>query len=416
MSIKVIFRNTFLLFLLMLVIGTGMMLPQEYEEKARRYTRALEFDYLDWTVDTLWLKTTQGKNQIKEISEQRERVFAYLYLVAEVEQLEYQISNLYSDPAIMNPANLSKELEAKHQEKRQQLLSMALSVENILQEQVRIILVDEGIKIGAGIFPPVRFRTSDMPLSLFISPRDTIRLVADISIQPGLSEAQKVELEDLVEADMGVSALVEEVGGRGTYPAMVMQTTDLNWLVETIAHEWVHNYLSFSPLGINYDTSPELRTMNETTANLAGREIGEQVIETYYPELVRPKLAPSTQASSPTSLPPVFNYQEEMRITREQVDELLARGEIEQAEAYMESRRRVFWDNGYQIRRINQAYFAFHGAYNDLPGGGEAGSDPVGPAVLELREQCGSLGNFLRLISQMDAYEDLQTALLDTPD
>ena len=68
-----------------------------------------------------------------------------------------------------------------------------------------------------------------------------------------------------------------------------------------------------------------------------------------------------------------------MRITREHVDQLLAAGEIEEAEAYMEVRRHVFWDNGYMIRRINQAYFAFHGAYNDTPGGGASGTDPVGP-------------------------------------
>ncbi len=50
-------------------------------------------------------------------------------------------------------------------------------------------------------------------------------------------------------------------------------------------------------------------------------------------------------------------------------DELLAAGKIEEAEAYMEARRQVFWDNGYAIRKLNQAYFAFYGAYADVPGG-----------------------------------------------
>ncbi len=73
-----------------------------------------------------------------------------------------------------------------------------------------------------------------------------------------------------------------------------------------------------------------------------------------------------------------------MRITRVTVDELLAEGKIEEAEAYMEARRVFFWENGYLIRKINQAYFAFYGAYADQPGG-EAGEDPVGAAVRELR-------------------------------
>ena len=42
----------------------------------------------------------------------------------------------------------------------------------------------------------------------------------------------------------------------------------------------------------------------------------------------------------------------------------------------MEARREIFWQNGYAIRKLNQAYFAFYGAYADIPGG-PAGEDPV---------------------------------------
>jgi len=45
--------------------------------------------------------------------------------------------------------------------------------------------------------------------------------------------------------------------------------------------------------------------------------------------------------------------------------------------------------NGYYIRKLNQAYFAFYGAYADVPGG-PAGEDPVGPAVRALRSQSQS--------------------------
>ena len=54
-------------------------------------------------------------------------------------------------------------------------------------------------------------------------------------------------------------------------------------------------------------------------------------------------------------------------------------------------RRRVFWDQGYHIRKLNQAYFAFYGAYADSPGGGAAGADPVGAAVRALRAHSSSL-------------------------
>jgi hypothetical protein len=99
-----------------------------------------------------------------------------------------------------------------------------------------------------------------------------------------------------------------------------------------------------------------------------------------------------------------------MRETRLTVDALLADGNIEEAEEYMEERRRFLWDNGYHIRRLNQAYFAFYGAYADVPGGA-AGDDPVGAAVRALRAQSGSLAEFLSRIAWMSTYEQLQDAI-----
>lgn len=70
----------------------------------------------------------------------------------------------------------------------------------------------------------------------------------------------------------------------------------------------------------------------------------------------------------------VFDFRgAEMRQTRLRVDELLAAGKINEAEQYMEMRRQ-FWEYGYHIRKINQAYFVFYGSYNDEPGGGAAGA------------------------------------------
>jgi len=89
------------------------------------------------------------------------------------------------------------------------------------------------------------------------------------------------------------------------------------------------------------------------------------------------------------------------------LDDLLAQGKIKEAEEYMENRRRFFWENGYQLRRLNQAYFAFYGAYNDVPGGGAAGQDPVGPAVQDLRKYSPSLVDFLNRIAWVTSYDGL---------
>jgi hypothetical protein len=193
---------------------------------------------------------------------------------------------------------------------------------------------------------------------------------------------------------------------------MVMETTDINELTEVIAHEWVHNYLTLHPLGFSYMNSPELRTMNETVASIAGKELGRKVVAEYYPEYLPPEALTATPVDDqgqPVS-PPPFDFNTEMRQTRVKVDGLLAQGKIQEAESYMEARRVFLWDNGYHIRKLNQAYFAFYGAYADQPGGA-AGEDPVGTAVRLLREKSSSLADFIRQIAWMWNFEQLKSAV-----
>ncbi len=195
---------------------------------------------------------------------------------------------------------------------------------------------------------------------------------------------------------------------------MVMQTSDINWLAEVVAHEWVHNWLDLRPLGRHYGDGPALRTMNETAASIAGKEIGRAVVARFYPERLPPPPAPPESARDKEAAPPAFDFRAEMHRTRVTVDRLLAEGKIEEAEAYMEQRRRVFWEHGYHIRKLNQAYFAFYGAYAATPGGA-AGNDPVGEAVRRLRAQSPTLAAFLRRIASMRSFEALQQAVGASP-
>jgi len=242
------------------------------------------------------------------------------------------------------------------------------------------------------VLPPSLFQTSDPPYSLIVSPRSEIRQALDISISPELSADEMDKLERFVYHGLDHSALVVPIGGIGTYPTMVMQTTDLVWLTEVIAHEWVHNFLTLHPLGMNYYTDSELRTINETTASLAGKELGLMILEKYYPEFVPEAPESSEDDSSNVEAetginPEEFDFRAEMRTTRVEVDRLLAEGAVDEAEAY--------------------AYFAFYGAYNDVPGGGAAGEDPVGPAVVAYRSQFEDLSDFLKAISWVNSFEEL---------
>jgi hypothetical protein len=217
------------------------------------------------------------------------------------------------------------------------------------------------------------------------------------------------DLEDTVDQDLNISSLVVPTGGIGAYPTMIMRTSDLHWLTQVIAHEWTHNYLYWHPLGFLYDKSPELRTMNETTAEIVGKEIGQKVVERFYPEQAPLQAAPKQvapppiQTAQPPPQEPAFSFRQEMHGTRVTADQLLAEGKVEQAEAYMEQRRQFFWENGYAVRKLNQAYFAFYGSYADVPGGA-AGEDPVGPAVRTLRRQSSSLADFVDRMAALTSF------------
>ena len=220
---------------------------------------------------------------------------------------------------------------------------------------------------------------------------------------------RQISSENQVDSNLDVSSLVVPVGGIGSYPTMVMRSTAIDWLTDTIAHEWIHNWLTLRPLGMNYYTTPEMRTMNETTASIAGREIGMLVLKGYYPELATSYELEAVNLS-PSSTHGDFNFNTEMHITRVHVDELLAQGKITEAESYMEQRRQFIWNQGCSqcaIRKLNQAYFSFYGAYADTPGGA-AGEDLVGPAVRALRAQSATLADFLKTIARMDSFEQLQ--------
>ncbi|HNH26666.1 MAG TPA: hypothetical protein PLR93_06570, partial [Anaerolineales bacterium] len=153
-------------------------------------------------------------------------------------------------------------------------------------------------------------------------------------------------------------------------------------------------------------------------ASIAGDEIGAIVIEKFYPELKPAASFPNLSLISlsfdrpdPETLErPPFDFRAQMHETRVTADALLAAGKIDEAEAYMEARRQIFLQNGYLLRKINQAYFAFHGAYADVPGGA-AGEDPVGPAVRALREQSPSLKDFINTIAWMWSFEQLQETI-----
>lgn len=397
-----------------LLLGNSNLPPGDSLEKVRAFTRQIEFDFIGWTFDSLKLKlfeTALGTSNYLSDEQRHQMVIEYLALIQQILRGENQLKLIYADPAVENPQAVSeplrKELDALYA-RREKLGPLA---ESILQSQISAVAAEMGLSLGGQTVPPVLYHSTPLPLILIISPREVIRLEESVALMGDLTLDEQVTLEENVDRALNVSSLVETIGGLGLYPTMVVESSNLDWLSEVVSHEWIHNYLTLRPLGLNYDVNPEMRVINETVASIAGKEIGRAVLERYYPELVPPP-PPAATVETPTqpAEPPAFNFRKEMQITRARVDQLLSEGKIEQAEQFMEERREVFWENGYRwLRKINQAYFAFHGAYADEPGG-PAGvtEDPVGAAVRELRLQSETLADFLNRIAWVTSFEQLQ--------
>lgn len=413
--LSLILRSAFVFTLSMGLTSSTIPLGREIEQ-IRRFTRNDEFEFVKWTVDAFLVKFKQySLGAVSHLNEEQRKdlVLEYFSDLGETQQLESRILELISNPDTQDAEDEEQNLRATLAILRDQMTQNQPFVESILQDQASSILGDVGLGAGGSPFPPLAFKFSRLPVTLIVSPRDVIRQDANIPLVATLTLDEKIKLEDEVADGLNVSTYVTNIGGIGTYPTMVLESTSLGWVFETVIHEWVHNYLLLRPLGWVQLTSAALRTMNETTAALVGGALGREVILHYYPELAPPP-QPASPPQPPSNEPPAFDFSAEMHETRVTADDLLAGGKIGEAEQYMEERRLFLWEHGYHLRVLNQAYFAFHGAYADRPQGA-SGEDPVGKAMRELWEALESPADFLRKMAGMNDVSDLFDALDQIP-
>ena len=362
------------------LLATLLLAPERFataneESHLQSIVGPREFDYLTWEVNAFGdkgLAALTGGHTFLDEAARKQVVLTYLDLVHEAQQQESLLNRMYSDPEIVDPALASQELQQQLAATRATMAEQQPLAEAIVQQQVGTILAEEGFSLFGETWPPVLMHMTPLPSLLVVSPRDRIESKDQVSLDDGLSVADFEEMETAVFDDLNQSALVVPLGGIGTYPSMIRETSDLNWLAEVVAHEWTHHWLTLQPLGIHYAADPATRIINETVASLVDQELGRRMIARYYPELLPPELPDEpTEELTTTPEPPAFDFQAELANTRTRADELLAEGKVEEAEAYMEARRLEFREEGYQIRKINQAFFAFYGAYAAEPGGAQ---------------------------------------------
>jgi hypothetical protein len=427
----------------------ALLISQEYPVPGDPGTKTLHaigndvFDFIAWMGDGWIEKAGQIAVPVQDYltDEQRSQfVLTFTQKMSEWSTLEWQVRKVYADSSIKDPGAVTQDLRVKRDAQRSEIEQLRPTAEAIIQQQIASVLVDEGFATGGEILPPVAARITPLPYILITSPRDEIRRMDGEGLQAGLNVDEAERIETQVFSATNRSALVVPIGGLAAYPTMILETGDLTWLLQTIAHEWTHNWLYLRPLGYSYlADSQDIRTINETVASIAGDELGLKVMRRYYlntlkqdhPDLVEPKplevpdLNPSAQPP-PVRAPNVFSVNNALYETRIKVEDMLsearkleqanqsdaAAAKIVEAEKYMEERRQFINSHGYSIRKLNQAYFAFYGAYADQPGGA-AGVDPTGPNVVALRAYSPGLRRFLDRVSSILTLEDLQKAVAE---
>ena len=274
--------------------------------------------------------------------------------------------------------------------------------EEALEAEISAVLADFGFQSRVGlIWPPLDFRFTQPPTLLVISPRNEIRMVGGVFLDPEIEPFDRDAVETRVVEELGYSAYVDDLAGLATFPNMVNDLYTARTIARTAAHEWLHAYWFFHPFGRNYFASDEMTTLNETAATLAGNELGDLAFARMGGDLSENarRYAAESQANP--------DFTAFMRETRLEAERLLNEGMVDAAEDYMRKRQWELRLRGYYIRKLNQAYFAFRGRYGDSP----ASVSPVGERMRELRSHAADVGEFINMVSAVSTPAEFEALL-----
>jgi hypothetical protein len=337
-----------------------------------------------------------------------ERFFS---LTHEIETLERQASDAHQR-GVAEDDGQAASLAAKRRERDR----LENAVEATIEGRLTKVLKASGITRSLGplgdiVWPPLDFEFTRSPYTLVVSPRERIELKSSDLLRTDLSLADLERIEAEVASRDNVSTLAFPTGGIGAYPTIIDYPGSYREALAVVAHEWMHNYLFFRPLGFNYYRSNQLRTMNETVADLVGNELAGLVLQRWPLEQTPVDVRPGPrERRAGASQVPRFDLGAALRSLRGEVDALLAEGRIEEAEALMEQRRQEIASQGVYIRKINQAYFAFTNLYAGAVGSPGA-TNPIGPKIDELRRRSESLARFVWVAGGLSSIGALDRAL-----
>ena len=210
------------------------------------------------------------------------------------------------------------------------------------------------------IFPTPEFTVGNSPKLLVTSPRNKIERGSELLINSSISLIEIEKIENVIEEEENLSSIIIDIGGIAAYPAIIKESNSQRQLFLTFSHEWLHQYLIFHPLGRSYFSNVKMKEINETLANIFSTKLLDSLCLKEF-ELKKEICSIENKVKNE------FDYSKFMKNLRLDVDSLLLEKKILEAEKLMEDSTLILNNNGFKIRKINQAWFAFNGTYGDSP-------------------------------------------------
>ncbi len=392
----------------LLLIAAGIGRGDSVSE-LHRASAPYEQDLVRWEITHFpdkWLRQAVGIFSRPDAEERLERVKEFFRVSDDMSAKRREIERALAEGASDDEVAALEEERTRLARRRAELSPL---VEETLESAISQSADDLGViaRFGPVRWPPVDFAFQEGGHVLVRSPRDDIIRLDDRLLTSDISLPGQDELERTVESlDDNISAIVARIGGVATYPAQVTPDTSLRGALFVASHEWLHHWLIFHPLGRAWFAGGELTSVNETVANIASEELSDRALELLTGEVVvrEPWQPPKVGEPRPTPEPGVFDFRYEMRSTRARLEELLGEGKVEEAETYLEEQRLRFVEEGHNIRKLNTAWFAFHGTYADGP----ASISPIEPQLRTIRADSADLAEFLDRVAVIDEAGELE--------
>ncbi len=405
------------------ILGAALLVSvpsaaNDLEWRLGQVARGDGFNLWTWEIATLANRESQAiaaqASPNPPPTDQVDVVKQYFQLSAEADRARSERDSAWAQQAVLGTSSRLAETQGRVDDLEAQLAALRPTVEATVSSEIEAELHRQQMRDGLLtwhalpglpffrpiVIPGVFFQLGQLPDLLVVSPRERIALVGSVLLRPGLSPPEIDSLERGADG-LDVSSVVTGIGGLAAYPSMLPDTSSPRDLLVTVAHEWTHHYLALQPLGRAYFTSYEMRSINETVADMVGHEVGGAVYETIYSP-GQPAIPAPRPAAPAAATPPALGTL--MRQIRTTVEGYLAIHDVAGAETYMREQQVALGRQGYYVRRLNTAYLSFFGSYS-------GSANPYEARLRLLRLHTGSLAAFLSEVAQIQQPSDLNRLL-----